>query len=54
VLEWSERSYLVVRKIRTIGIANSLALVSTEMFVSEEIVTRWAEIHPSSEGAVAV
>ena len=48
MLEWSERSYLVVRKVRTIGIANSLALVSTEMFVFKEIVTK-ADRRPAGQ-----
>jgi hypothetical protein len=34
------RTILVIRKVRTIGIANSLALVSTEIFFFEEIVAK--------------
>ena len=34
------RTILVIRKVRTTVIANSLALVSTEIFFFEEIVTK--------------
>ena len=34
------RTTLVIRKVRTTGIANSLALVSTEIFFFGEIVTK--------------
>jgi hypothetical protein len=34
------RAILVIRKARTIGIASSLALVSTEIFFFEEIVAK--------------
>ena len=34
------RTILVIRKVRTIGIASSLALVSTEIFFFEEIVAK--------------
>jgi hypothetical protein len=54
----ARRTTLVIRKVRTIGIANSLALVPKEIFFSSKKCGQggqkicWAEIHTSSEGAV--
>jgi hypothetical protein len=42
------RTTLVIRKVRTTGIANSLALVSTEIFFFEEIMAK-ADRRPAGQ-----